>query len=292
MIGVNEGNGHPYSFSAIVNGFDDQAFAQAGWPVIRDYLRARSPSDFGVGNARVTHAWTQDPDTTDRLCAACAIPHACAVPEDMTDAVDAVVIARDDWQSHRMLAAPFLERGIPVLVDKPLSLSPADLDWFAPHLEAGKLMSTSGLRYARELDPLRRPRAEWPTGAPRLINATVLNDLSHYGVHMLDALAGIGIAPGPNSRIEHFDLPHQGVMIRTEGQPPILLNCLGAVAKTFHIDVFGEQSHCHFDLHDNFTAFRRLLTAFIGMVETGIPPIAPSEIRTIMTIIAADAPAR
>ncbi len=69
--------------------------------------------------------------------------------------VDAVIIARDDHETHLELARPFLEAGLPVFVDKPLSLDLEALRFFRPYLEAGKLMSCSGMRYARELDELR-----------------------------------------------------------------------------------------------------------------------------------------
>jgi hypothetical protein len=285
VIGLSEGNGHPFSFSAIVNGYDDDAFAQAGWPVIHDYLRVRQAADFGVRDARVTHAWTQDPAVTRRLCAACNIPNTCAAPDDMASSVDAVIVARDDWRMHHAIAAPFLDKGLPVLVDKPLSLRDNELAWFEPHLRAGRLMSTSGLRYAAELDPLRVPVADWPTGTPRLINATVLNDLACYGVHMLDALGGLGLVPGRSPMVSRLDLPHEAIMLRPTDGPPIMLNCLGAVGKTFRIDVFGTAGHAHFDLHDNFTAFRRLLHAFVAMIENGVPPIEPDETLAILRVI-------
>ena len=41
MIGFSEGNGHPYSFSAIVNGYDKAAFDLSGWEVISGYLQKR-----------------------------------------------------------------------------------------------------------------------------------------------------------------------------------------------------------------------------------------------------------
>ncbi len=61
VVGLSEGNGHPFSFSAIVNGYDDAGMAASGWPVIHDYLRLRDPSEFGGLGAQVTHAWTQSP---------------------------------------------------------------------------------------------------------------------------------------------------------------------------------------------------------------------------------------
>ena len=41
MLGMIPGNGHPYSWSAIVNGFDPEAMAACPYPVIPRYLGAQ-----------------------------------------------------------------------------------------------------------------------------------------------------------------------------------------------------------------------------------------------------------
>ena len=70
VIGVNEGNGHPFSFSAIINGFNHEGMSNSGWDVIYNYLKIRDASEFGFDNVQVTHAWTQDPEQTERLAKA------------------------------------------------------------------------------------------------------------------------------------------------------------------------------------------------------------------------------
>ena len=65
----------------------------------------------------------------------------------------------------------------------------------------------------------------------------------------------------------------------------ILLNCLGAVNKTFHLSIFGEKGHIHTDLHDNFTAFKRTLGYFFKMVEDKVPPINPEKVIRNMNLI-------
>jgi hypothetical protein len=283
IIGLSEGNGHPFSFSAIVNGYDRAAFEQSGWLGILDYLE-RQPSDaFGFPDVKVTHAWTQDPEVTAKLCAASRIPNPVAASEDMLGQVDAVIVARDDWPTHMEFARPFLDRGIPVFVDKPLSLDAKELEYFAPHLSAGRLMSTAGLRYARELDPLRDdPQMLGPV---RYVSATVLNNLERYGIHMLDALLGLGFAPV--RRVTRLAADHESFALRLSDGTPVGLNCLGAVGKTFHVSFFGDKGHAHFDLHDNFSAFRRTLAAFVAMLQTRELPIPPREILGTMQLISA-----
>lgn len=285
ILGFSEGNGHPFSFSAIVNGYDDARFAEAGWPVILDYLRRQPAERFGLGDARVTHAWTQDPAITARLCAACSIENACAEASEMLGAIDALIIARDDWKSHAELALPFLRSGVVVFVDKPLTLDAAELDAFMPFLRSGKLMSCSGLRYAVELDPMRIAGRE--TGPLRLVSGTVLNGLEKYGIHLIEAVASLGGTFARPIAVTRLEAPHDSFLLHLKGGLPFHVDCLGSVGKTFHLSFFGERAHCHFDLHDNFGAFRRTLEQFFSMVRSGVPSIDPEETARMMRLLAA-----
>ena len=100
IIGINEGNGHPFSFSAIINGFDHEGMKNSGWDVIYNYLKIRHASEFGFDNVQVTHAWTQDPEQTKKIAKASKIPNIVVDMNDMLDEVDGVLIARDDYETH------------------------------------------------------------------------------------------------------------------------------------------------------------------------------------------------
>lgn len=285
VLGLSEGNGHPFSFSAIINGYNEAAFVKAGWPGILDYLQRQPATRFGIDGAFVTHAWTQEPELTAKLCAACRIEHACSTAFDMLGKIDALIIARDDWESHAELAMPFLRSGIPVFIDKPLTLDRAELAQFLPYLETGKLMSCSGLRYAIELDELRLPKPE--VGSIKLVSGTVLNGLEKYGVHLIEAVSSLG---GPFARpvaMSRLEAPHDSFLLHFESGLPFHLDCLGRVGKTFHLNVFGELGHQHFDLHDNFSAFRRTLEHFFTMVRSSVAEIDPSETSRIMRLLVA-----
>jgi hypothetical protein len=284
IVGLSEGNGHPFSFSAIVNGYDDDLFSQAGWPVIQKYLRIQPAEAFGFPNVRVTHAWTQFPETTEKLCKACKIDKAVGRPEEMLGEIDALIIGRDDWETHFSLAMPALERGIKVFIDKPLTLNAEELRLLEPYLKAGQMMSTAGLRYAVELDPIRyNPKL---VGAVKLIHGAVLNSPERYGIHLIDALLGLGY--GVPTRLTRLISPHDSFsMIFGEDGPQFILNCLGAVGKTFHLGIYGAAGNFQADLHDNFGAFRRTLAAFFTMVQTGIQPIAPEQTIGTMKLLMA-----
>ena len=110
IVGINEGNGHPFSFSAIINGYDNEGMKDSGWDVIYDYLELRNASEFGFDGVEVTHAWTQDPLQTKKLAKAARIPNPVADIHDMMDEVDGVIIARDDYETHYPLAKTFLRK--------------------------------------------------------------------------------------------------------------------------------------------------------------------------------------
>ena len=281
VIGLSEGNGHPYSFSAIINGYDKKEFDKLDWPIILDYLERQPKNSFGIENTKITHAWTQDAIITKKLCSACNIPNAVEHVTDMVGKVDAVIIARDDWQSHFSLAMPFLSFGTPVFIDKPLSLDAEEISEFRPYLTNGMLMSTSCFRYSKELRDAQKGLSA--LGTIKLINATVLNDVEKYGVHMLDALNGIGILKP--LMICRLNLPHEAYLIALENNGSLVLNCLGKVAKTFSFGFFCKNGSVHIDISDNFSAFKYTLTQFVEMVKKARPPFEAEQVINTMKLI-------
>lgn len=283
VLGFSDGNGHPYSFSAIVNGYDDQAFSRVGWDGIHAYLKARGPEAFGFEDTAVTACWMPDPAMAEGLAAACRIRTVCPTPEAMIGQVDAVLILRDDPGSHLALAHPFLDAGLPVFIDKPLCIDRAELAIFEPHLRSGRLMSCSGLRFAGEADSWRADPAQF--GDIRLVRAAVVVDWSRYGVHMLEcAMGALNVRP---VAVQRHVADHDSVAVRLEDGTLLLIDALGAVARTFSLQVFGSAGHGEIDIRDNFTAFRRTLEAFIGQVRSGRPAINPDDtLLVIRTLIA------
>ncbi|WP_185827497.1 Gfo/Idh/MocA family oxidoreductase [Halomonas nitroreducens] len=283
MLGCSPGNGHPFSYSAIINGYCYAGLRESGWPVIHDYITCRDPADFGVADLRVTHAWTQAEEVTQALCRTADIQHALRHPQDMLGEVDAVIIARDDVESHRSLADPFLEAGMPVLIDKPLTLDRRDLDHFTPYLEAGQLMSCSAMRYATELDVPRSRLAEY--GELKLVCGTILNDWEKYGIHMLEASLSL-VASRPQS-VQPLPGIHQGVAILLQDGSRITVDALGSVPPHFELALYGSERITRHAITDNFGMFRRMLWAFAHQVRGGIPIIDPVNTLDILrTLIA------
>ena len=284
VVGISEGNGHPYSFASIVNGYSADGFRESNWGVILEYLEERDPAEFGFADVEVTHAWTQDRAETDRLCAAARIPHAV---DDLTELLaadlDGVLILRDDYESHLDLAQPFLDAGIPTFLDKPLTIDTNELAAFEPSLRSGQLMSCSGLRYARELDEPRRALDAY--GDLRVVRGAVLFDWPRYGVHVLEAI--LSTVDARPVAVRATPANHAAIVIETDAEYPIQIDALGESPPVFDVDIYGSKKATRHQLSDNFQAFRRMLYHFITSIRTGEPAIPPEETLTVLrTLIA------
>ena len=282
VLGSSEGNGHPFSFSAIVNGYDSERMREAGWGVIADYLDLRDPVDLGLGDVVVSHAWCPNEDEARALSRSTHIPNIASDPQAMIGAVDGVLIARDDWESHLPLAMPFLEASTPVFVDKPLTLDPSQLRAFRPHLESGKLMSCSGFRFSPELDVLRSQLA---LDRPHVLTGIGPGDWSRYGVHLVEPL--LSLAPAPPAGVLRIDGDHEAAVVELADGSVMLVDCLGDSAPGFVINVTTGSRRYEIVLADRFTAFRRLLGRFVRMIETTEPPIDPEATWRVMQVLMA-----
>lgn len=288
IIGLSEGNGHPFSYGSIINGYSSEGLASSGWPGIYEYVRRRHASEFGLDGWTITHAWTQDPESTRSLCAACLIPHSVGSYRELLGAVDAVIIARDDYETHFQMAIPFLEAGLPVFIDKPLSLEISELLALKPYLEKGQLMSCSGMRYSRELDELRVNLASY--GQLKLIRGAIVLSWEKYGIHLLEAILAVTSAH-PVS-VQMLPVDHASAAILMDDGVLVQIDALGHCAGTFHLEFFGTKRVGAFDIADNFSMFRRMLWQFVESIRTTRPAIQPGRTLEILRVLIAGRIAR
>lgn len=185
IIGSSDGNGHPFSWSAILNGYDQKEMKNSGYPVIYEYLKHRTYPDDFISNAKVVGVWTQDTMLSRKIAKASRIPRVVEHYTDFKGHVDGVLIARDDpWQRNNIVKY-FLEHGIPVFVDKPLSCSMSE----AQHLfdlqrYPGQLFTCSSLRYAKELHSTFALRPE----TLAKVHGMVPKKWSTYSVHAIEPM--------------------------------------------------------------------------------------------------------
>lgn len=262
LIGLSEGNGHPYSWGAITNGYAENYLKEANWDVIYQYVKKRDISEFGFSNCRITHVWTQNKAISDNLMKSINADKVVDNYIDMLPEIDALIIARDDFESHLEMATPFLEAGKKVLIDKPLTLNLDELIYFKQFLRNGQLMSVAGLRFAKELDDVRSNLNEF--GKLKMIQSSVIVNWEKYGIHLIDGVLSI-VNEKPNSiaytsgNVDLFTVKFESGLIWT-------LNILENAPKTFNIQIWGENKRADIEIEDNFSMFRRLLFRFTKLV--------------------------
>lgn len=286
MLGMIEGNGHPYSWSAIINGYDPAAMAACPYAGIITYLGQQPLETMGISAARVTHLWTDDPTDAPTVAAASLIPHIVAQPEDVIGQVDAVIISTDDGDDHIRRARPFIEAGLPVFVDKPMATNIADLRQFVQWHRAGAtILSTSGMRYAPEM----RLTAEQHThlGDLRWITSFTCKSWERYGIHALEAIEPL-LGPGfltvqalSDSGGDVMHLTHRSGVRITIGAIHDAYGSFGAV------HLYGTKGQLPLRLTDTYHAFRGQLVAFIDMLQTGTRPLPFAETVELMAVIIA-----
>ena len=133
ILGMTEGNGHPYSWSAMFNGFDMRYMAECPFPVIPAYLKKQPPHTIGIPGAHITHICCTGyagRDMAEHMAKASNIPNVVDDPLEMLGQVDAVICATDIGDEHIERCKPFLDAGIPMFIDKPLVNTEKDLQTF------------------------------------------------------------------------------------------------------------------------------------------------------------------
>lgn len=190
IIGSSEGNGHPFSWSAILNGYDRHSMRSCGFPAISEYLDKQSwPNDM-ISGSQVSHVWTQNQQLTEQISATCQIPNICLAATDMIGEIDGVLLARDDAKNHIKNAIPFLRAGLPIYIDKPVALSLRALsELYEEETFEGQIFSCSALRYSDDMSLSLVDKQD--LGQLLTIRAQVPKDWEKYAIHAIEPILKI-----------------------------------------------------------------------------------------------------
>jgi predicted dehydrogenase len=285
LLGLSEGNGHPYSWGAIVNGYDEAAMAGCPFPAIPRYLSEhRFPAE-AIPDARVTHLWTQDAAASRQIAAACRIERIVSDPAEMLGEVDAVLLARDDAERHAELGGPFLDAGLPIYIDKPLATSAAGARaLFSRQASPGQLFSCSALRFAEELRLDDAARAA--VGPIRQVLGSAPKRWSRYAVHVIEpALALIGDAGAIRSHDARAAAGAARLLVEWESGVRAEFETLGEVEAPIQLRVVGESGKRTLVFGDSFTAFKAALERFAAVARAEAEPAPEREVLRVVELI-------
>ena len=286
MLGMVDGNGHPYSWSAMFNGYNPEEMARCPFAGIPVYLNKEPEETLRIPNTRVTHIWTDDPADAEKVARASLIPNVVKRPEDVIGQVDAVVVATDKGHEHAARCRPFVEAGLPVFVDKPMVDNEADLETFMGWVQDGKpIVSSSCMRYAKEFGPYRISTHD--LGALRFASITIPKTWERYGIHALEAVYPI-LGPGFVSVRNTGAIERNIVHLKHRCGADVVAVATGDMYGAFGLlQLAGTIGHANAAFSDTFHAFKSQLEAFIQYLRTGARPFPFSETVELMKLVIA-----
>ncbi|MGV8845302.1 Gfo/Idh/MocA family oxidoreductase [Tessaracoccus sp.] len=289
ILGSSVGNGHPYSWGAIFNGYDrDLMTDECPFPGIPGYLNLERQGTGQIPGARVTHVHCVGDGgfSADHVARCALIPQVVQRAEDVIGEVDAVLVATDRGSEHVERCRPFVEAGIPVFVDKPLATNEADLATFKGWVAAGApIMSSSSMRYSKEFQPYRTSTRD--LGDLRYVSITSPKSWEAYGIHALEAVYPI-VGPGfisvrntgtPDANIVH--LKHQDHIDVVAAVNSGMYGGFG------YLQLSGTNDTVQLRSRDSYHAFRSQLNAFVDYVRTGVRPFPFEETVELIKLVIA-----
>lgn len=285
ILGMTEGNGHPYSWSAMFNGYNKEEMESCGFPVIPRYLEKQPPETIGIPGASITCICCTGfagRDEAEHIARAAHIPTVYDTPEEMIGNVDAVIVATDDGNEHIERCEPFVKAGIPMFIDKPLVNTEEDLRTFVRwRREGAKFISSSCMRYAKEYEVFYANHYE--LGNLFYVCSTMAKKYETYGIHALEAmypLLGEGFISVRNTGTYERTVVH---IKHKSGCNVNIIQGIGMAGGGMLI--LGEHGARHLTTGDSYYAFKKQLDLFVHWLRTGEEPFPFEETVELMKLV-------
>ncbi len=276
---------HGYIYPALINGYDPSKL-EANSP---DIVSSIFPTEGGpsVDGARVVACFDADAELARRVAEACQIERVCPTLADAVEGVDGVLILAGEAASHRALATPALESGLPTFVDKPFAATLADAEALV-HLgqqHNAPLFCTSALRFAPQTVALRERMAR-TIGTPLAAHSIGTGDYESYAVHSLEILYelwGGGVTRIRSSGERGYDTVQLDYI---DGRRAIWQVCQ-EMAWQFHLAVYGTagMDQALVTFADRYIIFRQTAERMVNFVRERVSPVPLDETLEIVRLL-------
>ena len=290
VIGISEGNGHPYSWSAIFNGYDNDFIKSCPFPVIPEYLsKQQYPENFLTEIGKVTHIWTQDREISESVANFAHIDHVVDEYEEMINRVDAILLARDDAENHYKYAKPFVEAGLPIFIDKPFALNhkAARKLWEIAKNE-NQIFSCSALQFAKEF---QKNQIDYDlVGDIKIISATTPKSWNKYAVHIIEPVLNLIPDRGTLQKVAPLPIINdqmKGVQVSWTSGIIAQFQSMGNMPSPLAISIQGDKGYQELQFKDSFHAFKTALERFVGIIRGNSSNIPKSFTKEMVTILEA-----
>jgi predicted dehydrogenase len=263
IIGYTDGNGHPYSYSSIFNGYNEKGMKICPFKTIPAYLSKHNSDLERIKHAKITHIWTQDNEISKKIAFASNILNIVDNPSQMIGMVDGVIIARDDYESHLQLARPFIDAGVNVFIDKPIAIkAKAAEDILKLEQFSGQIFSSSSVAYDPRVLEARENLSN--LGDIKYIYASAPGVWENYAIHLIDGLMAI---LGNDIEIENRIYDRDDMITVLNGKLnnkiPTKIACMGGLVSPLRITIVGSKGFFDIDFSDPYHCFKNTLEVFV-----------------------------
>ena len=284
IIGESTGNGHPISWSAICNGYRSSELKRCGYQNIYNYIKKQIyPNDF-IDEIKITSIWTENEDRSKQIADAVNINKVYINLEEMAKGVDALIIARDDYEQHEQwlkVLAPFKK---PILIDKPFSVNSEDAIKLLKLEEyEGQFFSCSSNRYDERIIQMKTTMGKRNINR---ISGTCPKQWDKYAIHLIEPIAYLF---DYEMEVMHAETVKKGastmLLLILKGGLKIELECtgkqLGEMSLTFH----EMDQKTKIDFTNPFQIFKSMLTDFYLITKSKRESASKKEILKIVQLI-------
>ncbi len=286
IIGTSIGNGHPYSWSAIINGYSKKYLDSCPYPVIRKYLKNDSFPENNMNGVQVTNVWTQDRKESEKIAKISLIPNIDDKYYDLVDKVDAILLARDDYENHYELSLPFIDSGMPIYIDKPIATDITSLNKiFSTQKYKGQIFTCSALKYAKEFKLNASEIKSY--GSIFKIIATAPKDWTHYSIHVIEPVLSMFNLYDDCKVIRVKKIKNGGKKMEVLFNKYLSVEFItsGLNDTPITIEIFGSKKSNKILFNDTFYAFKSAIEHFISGLTNQYEVSKIKELHSIVKLI-------
>lgn len=264
IVGTSEGNGHPYSYSAIFNGYNEKNLYQdCPFYLIKDYLPKYHKNKNSIKGAKVSHIWTQNKNESKRIAGVSNIPNISNSLDDLIKNVDAIILARDDPQNHFNILKKIAESKKTFFVDKQIVHSKKNLNKFQKIISPNqKFMACSAIKYSKAIKEFNK---NFTNNKVMKINGKSKSTWLLYGHHLLDGIFEI-VKNNVLTVSNKFSNNIETISINCEKNININLKFSSNFDLPIYFNVETNSNKNQFLFDDYFYIYKQMLKDFVKLI--------------------------